>query len=286
MLSGVDGGETLYLQEVETLPGYQLDETVHEVTLAWGQTSTVELLNEPLATLRLIKIDVETKEPIYGAVFNLYDAKNNLLGEYVTNQNGIIEFPRELPEGKYKLKEIKCDGYVVDPTIRTVELKAGETTEITVENRPMRGQIQIVKKAADDNPITKDKAGALLDGAEFTIYNDKLEVVDVIVTENGVATSKPLPLNTYAIKETSSPEYYRTDGNKTQCVRGMIHKILIPLDNGGFEMVFFKPLRVNDLIKIPRFGNLKRQVWNNQIAADLGILSLHIMDNAGTGPIE
>ena len=74
----------------------------------------------------------------------------------------------------------------------------------------MRGQIQIVKKAADDNPITKDKAGAFLDGAEFTIYNDKLEVVDVIVTENGVATSKPLPLNTYAIKETSSPEYYRT----------------------------------------------------------------------------
>ena len=46
VLSGVDGGETLYLQEVETLPGYQLDETVHEVTLAWGQTSTVELLNE------------------------------------------------------------------------------------------------------------------------------------------------------------------------------------------------------------------------------------------------
>ena len=211
VLSGVDGGETLYLQEVETLPGYQLDETVHEVTLAWGQISTVELLNEPLATLRLIKIDAETKEPIYGAVFNLYDAKNNLLGEYVTNQNGIIKFPRELPEGKYKLKEIKCDGYVVDPTIRTVELKAGETTEITVENRPMRGQIQIVKKAADDNPITKDKAGALLDGAEFTIYNDKLEVVDVIVTENGVATSKPLPLDTYAIKETSSPEYYRTD---------------------------------------------------------------------------
>lgn len=211
LLSGVDGGETLYLQEVEPLPGYQLDETVHEVTLAWGQTSTVELLNEPLSTLRLIKIDSETKEPIYGAVFNLYDAKNNLLGEYETNQDGIIEFPRELPEGRYKLKEIKCDGYVVDPTIRTVELKAGETTEITVENRPMRGQIQIVKKAADDNPITKDKAGALLDGAEFTIYNDKLEVVDVIVTENGTATSKTLPLGTYAIKETSSPEYYRTD---------------------------------------------------------------------------
>ena len=213
LLSGIDGGETLYLQEVETLPGYQLDETAHEVTLQWGKTSTVELLNKPLSTLRLLKIDSETKEPIYGAVFNLYDAKNNLLGEFTTDQNGVIEFPRELAEGKYKLREVKCDGYVVDPTIRTVELKSGETTELTVENRPMRGQIQIVKKAAADNPITKEKAGALLEGAEFTIYNDKLEVVDTITTDSrGVAASKPLPLATYAIKETASPEYYLTDG--------------------------------------------------------------------------
>lgn len=213
LLTGVDGGETLYLKEIQTLPGYQLDETVHEVTLAWGQQSTVELLNKPLATFRLTKIDAETKEPIYGAVFNLYDSRNNLINEYVTNQEGVIEFPRELSAGKYKVKEIKCDGYVVDPTIHTVELKAGETTELVLENRPLRGQIQIVKKAADDNPVTKEKAGALLDGAEFTIYNDKLEVVDTITTdESGVATSKPLPLATYAIKETSSPEYYLTDG--------------------------------------------------------------------------
>lgn len=213
LLSGIGGGETLYLQEIETLKGYQLDESVHEVTLEWGKTSTVELLNKPLSTLRLLKIDSETEKPIYGAVFNLYDAKNNLLGKFTTDQNGVIEFPRELAEGKYKLKEVKCDGYVVDPTIRTVELKSGETTELTVENRPMRGQIQIVKKAAADNPITKDKAGALLEGAEFTIYNDKLEVVDVITTDaKGVATSKPLELATYAIKETASPEHYLTDG--------------------------------------------------------------------------
>ena len=198
---------------METLPGYQLDETVHEAALEWGKTSTVELLNKPLSTLRLTKIDSETGEPICGAVFNLYDAKNNLLGEFTTDQNGVIEFPRELAEGKYRLKEVKCDGYVVDPTIRTVELKSGETTELTVENRPMRGQIQIIKKAAADNSITKDKAGALLGGAEFTIYNDKLEVVDTIITDSrGVATSKLLPLATYAIKETASPEYYLTDG--------------------------------------------------------------------------
>ena len=213
LLSGVDGGETLYVQEVEALPGYELDETVHEVTLAWGQTSTVEMLNKQKATLRLVKVDAETKASIYGVVFNLYDAKNNLLGEYTTDQNGIIEFPRELPAGKYKLKEIKADGYVVDPTIRTIEVKSGETTEVTIENQPMRGKIQIIKKAADDNPITKDKAGALLEGATFEVYNEKLEVVDTVTTDSkGIATTKALPLGTYGIKETAAPEHYLLDG--------------------------------------------------------------------------
>lgn len=213
LLSGMDGGETLYVQEVEALPGYELDETVREVTLAWGQTSTVEILNKEKATLRIKKIDAETKEPIYGVTFNLYDAKNNLLGEYTTDQEGIIEFSKGLPAGKYKLKEIKADGYVVNPTIRTIEVKSGETTEVVIENQLMKGQIQIIKKAADDNPITKDKAGALLEGAVFDVYNEKLEVVDTITTDSkGVATTKPLPMGTYGIKEIAAPEHYLLDG--------------------------------------------------------------------------
>ena len=213
LLSGVDGGETLYVQEIEALPGYELDETVHEVTLAWGQTSTVEILNREKATLRIKKIDAETKAPIYGVIFNLYDGRNNLLGEYTTDQEGVIEFSKELPVGKYKLKEIKADGYVVDPTIRTVEVKSGETTEVVIENQPMRGRIQIVKKAADDNPITKDKAGALLEGATFEVYNEDLNVVDTITTDaKGIATTKDLPLGTYGIQEVKAPDYYLLDG--------------------------------------------------------------------------
>ncbi len=213
LLSGVDGGETLYVQEVEALPGYELDKSVHEVTLAWGQISTVELLNRQKATLRIKKVDAETKAPIYGVVFNLYDAKNNLLGEYTTDQNGIIEFSKALPAGKYKLKEIKADGYVVDPTIRTIEVKSGETTEVTIENQPMRGRIQIIKKAAADNPITKDKAGALLEGAVFEVYNEKLEVVDTVITNyKGVATTRALPLGTYGIQEVKAPAHYILDG--------------------------------------------------------------------------
>ena len=212
LLSGMDGGETLYVQEVEALPGYELDETVHEVTLAWGQTSTVEMMNRQKATLRIKKVDAETKAPIYGVVFNLYDAKNNLLGEYTTDQNGIIAFSKELPAGKYRLKEIKADGYVVDPTIRTIEVKSGETTEEVIEKQPIRRQIQIVKKAAGYNDITKDKAGALLEGATFEVYDKDLNVVDTITTDSrGTATTKPLPVGVYGCREIKSPEHYILD---------------------------------------------------------------------------
>ena len=152
-LTGMDQG-TYHIQEVEAKPGYVLDSTVREVNLLWGKATRLEVPNTLMGTLTVKKVDAETKQPLFGAVFNLYDLRNNLIGEYTTDQEGIIEFSKELPAGKYKLKEVQAAGYVVDPTIRTVEVKFGETTEVVIENRPMRGYIQIIKKAANENPIT------------------------------------------------------------------------------------------------------------------------------------
>lgn len=212
-LTGMEQG-TYYVQEVEAKPGYVLDSTVQEVSLLWGKTTKLEIPNTPLGTLRIKKIDSETKQPLFGAVFNLYDLKGNLLGEYTTDNRGIIEFPKEVQAGKYKLREVKAPaGYVLDEMPKTIEVKASETLELEVPNKPMRGQIQIVKTAAENNTITKDKAGALLEGAVFEIYNTRLEVVDRITTDSrGLAISKELPMGVYGIKEIAAPKYYFTDG--------------------------------------------------------------------------
>lgn len=212
-LTGMEQG-TYYVQEVEAKPGYVLDSTVQEVSLLWGKTTKLEIPNRPLGTLRIKKIDSETKQPLFGAVFNLYDLKGNLLGEYTTDNRGIIEFPKEVQAGKYKLREVKAPaGYVLDEMPKTIEVKASETLELEVPNKPMRGQIQIVKTAAENNTITKDKAGALLEGAVFEIYNTRLEVVDRITTDSrGLAVSKELPIGVYGIKEIAAPKYYFTDG--------------------------------------------------------------------------
>jgi len=97
-------------------------------------------------------------------------------------------------------------------TVRTVTVKEGETTEIVIENEPTRGRIQITKKAAEYNDITKDKEGALLKGAVFEIIDNRNKVVDRIETDKrGVATSKLLPMGVYGIREITAPKHYLLD---------------------------------------------------------------------------
>ena len=81
-------------------------------------------------------------------------------------------------------------------------MRYGATSEITWKNVAIRGQIQIVKKSANDNPINGLPAGTLLEGAVFEIYDKAGNIVDTIKTDrNGRAASKLLPLSRYTVKE-------------------------------------------------------------------------------------
>ena len=100
ILTGMDEGE-FYLQEVESAEGYKLDSTVRKISLQWGKTTTVEVKNTPLASLRLKKVSSQDKKPIPNVEFILYDLKNNVVASgLVTDQNGIVELPRTTPRRK------------------------------------------------------------------------------------------------------------------------------------------------------------------------------------------
>lgn len=212
-INGLPSG-TIYIQEQKAPTGYVLDNTVRQVELVGGKTTTVEWKNTSLGSLRILKVDADTNKPLYNATFNLYDSRNNLLGEYTTNQDGLIVFGSSLQSGTYKLKEVKApEGYVLDDTIRTIKVKAGETTEIVVKNQLQVGNIQIIKVSSGKNSVTGDKAGDGLEDAIFEIYDENLNLVDKIETDHrGIATSDDLPLGRYVIKEVEAPKYYFTDG--------------------------------------------------------------------------
>lgn len=210
ILSGITG--TVIVTEVETIKGYHIDDASRSQTIEVRANDTQQLwfYNAPISRILLHKVDKATGKGIYGAVFLLYDSNHNPIGEYVTDQDGYLYADEGLEDGRYYLREIKAaDGYVLDPELKTIYIRYGSTTEIEWSNTAECGQIQIIKKSADDNATNGLPAGTLLEGAVFEIYDKAGNVVDTIKSDrNGRAVSKTLPLSRYTVREIKAPANY------------------------------------------------------------------------------
>ena len=221
-VSGLEDG-VYVVTELSCPEGYRLDSTPQNVIVKAGELATVELQNEKLASIRIKKIDAVTKKGIYGIRFLVKDESNNLIGEYSTDQDGYIELRDILTDGKSEIKlkveEIAAaQGYVLDSTVRTLRIRRGETTELVVENTPVLGQIQVVKKSSQDNPVTNQLKGSLLQGAVFEIENAETgRIVDTITSDSrGIAASNPLPLGRYFVREIKAPRFYQLNTQKVE----------------------------------------------------------------------
>lgn len=221
-VSGLEDG-VYVVTELSCPEGYRLDSTPQNVIVKSGELATVEFQNEKLASIRIKKIDAVTKKGIYGVRFLVKDEANNLIGEYSTDQDGYIELRDILTDGKSEIKlkveEIAAaQGYVLDSTVRTLRIRRGETTGLVGENTPVLGQIQVVKKSSQDNPVTNQLKGSLLQGAVFEVENAETgRIVDTITTDSrGIAASNPLPLGRYFVREIKAPRFYQLNTQKVE----------------------------------------------------------------------
>lgn len=198
-----------YAVETEAGDGFKLDDTPIYFTVADGQTTRKTVTNAPLSGILLHKISTADGEGIPGVSFILYDSGHNPIDQQTTDDRGYAWFENLTKGGRYYLRELENEGYIPDTQERTVYVKAGEITEVTWENTPITGQIQIVKKSADYNPTNGLPAGTLLEGAVFEIYDKAGNLVDTIRSDSrGLAVSKQLPLSRYTIREVKAPSNY------------------------------------------------------------------------------
>ena len=214
--TGTDGrvyvplaSDSYYAVETEAGKGYQLDSTPIYFTVEDGKMTTKTVTNKAISGILIHKVNAITGEGIYGVTFLLYDGNHRPIGEYSSDQRGYVYIDNLTESGRYYLRELENEGYVSDTELKTVYVRSGEVTELTWENTPICGQIQIIKKSADDNATNGLPAGTLLEGAVFEIYDKAGNVVDTIKSDhNGRAVSKTLPLSRYTVREIKAPANY------------------------------------------------------------------------------
>lgn len=214
--------------------------------------------NEAIRTrLRLQKVDAESglKIPISGVRFKLYageDSEQAISFDgsevFETNEQGVAEFPKELPYGEYWLEEVLLpdhSGYYLDPEGGRLRIEInGQVTEVTtrtlvkeVPNIPQKGVIEIEKhgEALVGTRVEKREAGGKayevtapvfeerpLAGVTFVLrakedirtadgivhYKAGEEVQRLTTDEKGTATTAELPLGLYELRETKTAEGY------------------------------------------------------------------------------
>ena len=197
-----------YALEQESPSGFKLDSTRHYFSVKDGEVTQEVIENEAISGILVHKISTADGDGIPGISFILYDSGHNPIDQQTTDDRGYAWF-EGLEGGHFYLKELENEGYIPDTQLRTVYVKAGETTEVTWENTPITGQIQIVKRSADYNPTNGLPAGTLLEGAVFEIYDKAGNLVDTIKSDSrGLAVSKQLPLSRYSVREVKAPANY------------------------------------------------------------------------------
>ena len=228
-VTGLIPGSTVVVVETKVPNGYVLDSTPKTIIVkngagnsivsggsgnTGGTTTTpggnggnnLDFENDPTTTLTIRKfINGTANEPLPGVAFKVVDGSGKPVGPdngtYYTNNAGEIVLDRLEPGMTVTAREIKTvDGFVLDGTPQTIEIKAGDGQQLTFWNK--RAGTLVIQK--------KDKlTGKPLAGVEFQVTDANGNYVP---DENGHISSNGL---------------YTTDANGEIRIKGVVGTLVV-----------------------------------------------------------
>ncbi len=114
IIDNLPSGHKYFILEKEAPEGYILnEEKIHFEIKENGEIVKLEMTNTKIKSkINIHKVDAENNS-LAGVVIGIYDLNDNLIGEYTTNEEGIIEV--ELEYGSYYYQEISTlENYILN----------------------------------------------------------------------------------------------------------------------------------------------------------------------------
>ena len=202
---------TVKIMEIETAPGYYIDEKyrTQTVEIKPNDTQTITVYNVPTQALVIQKFVTGSKDqPLAGVEFLVTDSDGTVLGPnngiYKTDQFGRITIKDLTPGTVITARETKSlDGYVLDSTPQSIEIKSGEVQTMTFYNAPIGGLELIKVSEADKTQRIK--------GVTFEIRKMDGALVDTVTTGDNGRVHVSLDAGDYYCVEIEAAEGFKID---------------------------------------------------------------------------
>lgn len=185
-VTGLEAG-TYVVEELASDSGHVIDTVPQTAYISGKDQDVVELYfgNSPKGSLLIKKIDAFTREPLSDVKFFVTESNGTVVGDsngyLTTDSTGTILIEGIDPGTTLVAKEtIAKDGYLLDDTPQTAEIKAGQTVTLEFRNQP-KGSLAIHKL----DSVTRNP----MEGVEFEITYSDGSYVDA---GNGSLSSKGL----------------------------------------------------------------------------------------------
>ena len=223
-----------YVKEEVNPDGFELSKSITDVTL--DQNKTITVYETPVkGEMQIYKTYDNDKKSENGAVFEVYNSKDQLVDTITTDDDGMAT-TKELPYGSYRLHQTKgTDGFSLIPDMTKVIDGSMKTYQIEANNPREAAGISISKTKVITDTQTSTNTKKPEAGAKFEIINkSSKQVVETLTTgENGYAASSELTPGTYTVHQISGADNHAfvddfdvtlKDGDKTNHMYSLENK--------------------------------------------------------------